>query len=296
MPIVAQVSGLYSSHCRHLFTTIHRLLDIRNFGGGRTTIGIPPFTGLTYVDAENVTGDSVSRIYANSVDATSGIVDSLGLVTALVMTPVPEPSTLALLTVSLGVMALVWKRMKKGKHVTPIADKSFSYAMKPGPDPDPTKSPTGEAEYAAHWDIRRFDLETNLYDLYVTDDSSVSSRLTGIPRGVSMFGLNEADIPPYIFPVFIFRENVVRHIDHLQGEATQDTFGINATTIGNGLIEQNVVDAEDPHPLSYKDSGSLAHLQNHSTSGGLIHGYDVLANKTLDDLESRILDALTMSL
>ena len=45
----------------------------------------------------------------------------------------------------------------------PITDKSFSYAMKPGPDPDPTKSPTGEAQYAAHWDIRRFDIENNLY-------------------------------------------------------------------------------------------------------------------------------------
>ena len=111
-----------------------------------------------------------------------------------------------------------------------------------------------------------------------------------------MFGLSALDIPPYIFPVFIFRENVVRHIDHLPVAAAQDTFGIYADTIGNGIVEQNVVDAEDPHPLSYFNSAMLSHLQSHSSSGALIHGYDGSANKTVDDLESRILDALTMAL
>ncbi len=97
------------------------LLDIRNFGGGNTIWGIPPFTGPAYVDASNVTGDRVSRVFANDVDALSGTADSLGLVTQFWITPVPEPPALALLAVGLGVLALGWKRMKKGKEAQDAA-------------------------------------------------------------------------------------------------------------------------------------------------------------------------------
>ncbi len=97
------------------------LLDIRNFGGGNTTWGVPPFNGPAYVDASNVTGDRVSRVFANDVNALSGTADSLGLVTQFWITPVPEPPALALLAVGLGVLALGWKRMKKGKEAQDAA-------------------------------------------------------------------------------------------------------------------------------------------------------------------------------
>ena len=77
------------------------LLDIRNFGGGGTSWGYPPFFGPAYVDAWNVVGDRISSVSANSVGAAAGITSSLGLVTQFVLTPVPEPSTVALLTVGL---------------------------------------------------------------------------------------------------------------------------------------------------------------------------------------------------
>jgi hypothetical protein len=70
------------------------LLDVRNFGGGRTT----------QFDAELTTGDSISRVYTNDgngVSDSSGNPDTSGLVTEFQFAPgtsvVPEPNSLALL-------------------------------------------------------------------------------------------------------------------------------------------------------------------------------------------------------
>lgn len=63
------------------------LLDIR-FGGFHTSVGL--------LDAENVLGDETSRVYAIGVDSLTGTMDTIGLVTTFVYTPVPEPSTAGL--------------------------------------------------------------------------------------------------------------------------------------------------------------------------------------------------------
>jgi hypothetical protein len=100
------------------------LLDIRNFGGGRTSWGVPPFMGLAYVDASNVTEDSVSSVFANSVGADSGTTSTLGLVTQFQITPVPEPSMLSLLGVAVALFMTgkasgrfrSWMRIHRGRH------------------------------------------------------------------------------------------------------------------------------------------------------------------------------------
>ncbi|MDQ3621585.1 MAG: PEP-CTERM sorting domain-containing protein, partial [Verrucomicrobiota bacterium] len=58
------------------------LLDVKNFERG-------PF--VTTFDAHNVLGDSVSRVSSIDLNATSGGLDTGGLVTQF--TVVPEPST-----------------------------------------------------------------------------------------------------------------------------------------------------------------------------------------------------------
>ena len=91
------------------------LMDIHNFGGGGTTWGDPPFFGPAYVDAWNFAGDRVSSVSANSVGAVSGTASTLGLVTQFGMTPVPEPSTVALLTVGLVAFGFLARQRKTRK-------------------------------------------------------------------------------------------------------------------------------------------------------------------------------------
>lgn len=182
-----------------------------------------------------------------------------------------------------------------GVTVKSTTERTFSCDLKPvgGSVPGGSASPTGPLTYSAHWDFRHFVLENNAYDLYATDATN-----TTYPRGVSMFGLEKPDSPAYIFPAFVFRKNLVRHIDHAPGVAERPTYGIYATTIGAGLIDYNLIDTNAVHPLTYRVSGQLTHLQNTTGRGGLIRGFDITAsvNKPIDDLETRIADALSMAL
>src|SRR5207244_12025159 len=73
------------------------LLDIRNYSG-------PVDDGSQIpIDGQNVAGDSISRIVAFNVNSpVAQQIDSFGLVTAFVIQPVPEASTVALFPVSFG--------------------------------------------------------------------------------------------------------------------------------------------------------------------------------------------------
>ena len=80
------------------------LLDIR--GGGVQVF----FPGD--LDAHSLLGDSISRVFANSSSATSGSADTIGLVTRIDFTVVPEPSTWALLLVGSSLLLLHRRRIK----------------------------------------------------------------------------------------------------------------------------------------------------------------------------------------
>lgn len=140
-----------------------------------------------------------------------------------------------------------------------------------------------------------FMVENNVYDLYAADANTASNS-----RGVSMFGLNSSEIPPYLFPLFIFRDNSIRHIDlRIPTGQTVPSFGIYVDTIGTGLIEQNIIDVSASEPLIYKASGRFTHLQNKTSDGKSIHGIDLRADQNLhpyDDIESRISDATLAAL
>jgi PEP-CTERM motif len=72
------------------------LLDIFNFGGGSSS----PF------NANRAANDTTSSVYsAGSVNDSSGIPNTIGLVTIFTVTPVPEPSSLVLIGLAVSLAA-----------------------------------------------------------------------------------------------------------------------------------------------------------------------------------------------
>jgi|SRR5689334_10217447 len=89
------------------------LMDFRIYQGIKSS-GTWSANPVAVLDGFNVIGDSVSTVYGyGSTMPSSGQVGSFGLATLFSVEPVPEPSTVALLVLSLG--AVVLGRLKKGK-------------------------------------------------------------------------------------------------------------------------------------------------------------------------------------
>ena len=79
------------------------LLDIRGRSGQAFLPGA--------LDAQSTFGDSVSRVFANSELLTSGTADTIGLITRIDFTVIPEPSTWMLAILGLGIF-FVFRRRK----------------------------------------------------------------------------------------------------------------------------------------------------------------------------------------
>jgi len=77
------------------------LMEIRNFEPELLDL---PSNVFQEVVAQNTMGDTSSRLYAESVDATVGIADTLGLWTSFTVQPIPEPSTATLWLLGMGML------------------------------------------------------------------------------------------------------------------------------------------------------------------------------------------------
>ncbi len=80
------------------------LLEVRDYS--QQSIPGDPFTRVSAMDAQNTFGDTVSRVFAYDVSATTGTADTFGLLTILPITPVPEPATWLLLLSGVAIGAV----------------------------------------------------------------------------------------------------------------------------------------------------------------------------------------------
>jgi len=122
------------------------LLDIRNFGGGETA----PY------DAADIVGDPVSSVmgfgYIGNPLSDMGTATSQGLYTLFVFEPVPEPSTMALLALGLGALALAARKRIQRKASTAWLCWTHSFWI---PTRSTCGSPTArtESQGAGQWTI-----------------------------------------------------------------------------------------------------------------------------------------------
>ncbi len=93
------------------------LVEIRDFS--QQSLPGDPFTRVSSMDAQRTLGDTVSRVFAYDVNATTGTADTFGLTTGLSITPVPEPSTWLLLLSGVAFGGVWrWRHRPTSQHST----------------------------------------------------------------------------------------------------------------------------------------------------------------------------------
>ena len=95
------------------------LMDIRYYQGPDGSVAPGPF------DASTTSGDGISRVYAFSVGSNTGTSDTIGLVTAFMVDPIPEPGSGSLCLLGLAALVLSGARLGEVKaqqwHKIPAA-------------------------------------------------------------------------------------------------------------------------------------------------------------------------------
>jgi len=180
--------------------------------------------------------------------------------------------------------------------VDPSDAKVFSYRMNMAPSLDADR-PTGAQpiQFAARWQTHRWAIENNIFDVYATDINSAAA-----PRGMSTYGYE--GVPPYMFRHLVFRENIVRHLDSVPSTPSAvegATVGLRIDSVDGALIQENIIDVEDPNPIQYLHSQNVKSFNNATAAGVLIRGHlstSPETNQKDDDWATVIEDAMVLSL
>jgi hypothetical protein len=171
-------------------------------------------------------------------------------------------------------------------------DRSFSYRMKQDPGANADKPTTAfPVLFGALWQTTHYLMENNLIDCYVTDAGSPFAA-----RAAVLYGYEGG--PPYVFPQWVVRENIVRPTDDLTsspGMQGHTSAGFQADSVGYGTIQENVIDVLDPNPIHRFFVGTVKCFNNRTAAGGLLRGYNQLNPVNRDsELEDSV--ALILSL
>jgi hypothetical protein len=164
----------------------------------------------------------------------------------------------------------------------------------PGADADRPTSAL-PVSFRAYWQNFHLVIENNVFDCYRTDGNSVT-----FARGVSLYAYEQ--VPPYISPQVLIRENIVRHTDHAASSTAHDgisSVGLGIDSTENGIAEQNIIDFEHPNPLWRLHSKNVRFFNNTTASGTLIRGHEITSpdpSQKDDELATLIEDAMLLAI
>ncbi len=179
------------------------------------------------------------------------------------------------------------------ESISPTDNRVFSYRMKPATPPSAdadAPTPQSPITFYALWQTLHFIIENNVFDLFASDSNSAFA-----PGGVLTNGFAG---PPYVFPELVARENLIRHTD--SAPSTISFGGFFLDSVGEGLIQENIIDVESQPPIRYQDSKTVRSFNNSTASGTLVRGHSQTApedpNERDDELATLIDDAVMLAL
>jgi len=160
---------------------------------------------------------------------------------------------------------------------------------------DPGSNSTPGALVQRVWGVDKIVAEENIVEL-----SDLVSGEYGVPgAGVQIFdAVTGAPLidppPPYVHGEIVVRNNVVRHIDGLLNPSFVSG-GVQVASAKKVIVENNVIDVVPSNSVWTLRCGAAQFLNNQSSSGVLIQGYNNDTMKNYDELETTIADAVLVA-
>lgn len=158
----------------------------------------------------------------------------------------------------------------------------WAYGSSPGGN-----SPPGY-RFSALWQVGQFVAENNVIEM-------TQARHPDTTFGPSLASaLTSNDFrPQYSFRRVLVRENLVRLVP---GIPNPYALALNLRDGEQAIIEQNLLDLENAFPLQQLRSQTVHYFNNQNLQGALVQGFDSGMFQTLDELATRVEDAMILSL
>jgi hypothetical protein len=195
-----------------------------------------------------------------------------------------------------GVLSSLYNGTFSVESISSTDNRVFSYRMKGVPTGNADRpDATHQISFQAYWQVNHYVVEDNVFDVYRTDNNSVTPA-----RGILMYGFEGG--PPYVFPEMAIRANVMRHLDHAPSTAVNGLYsaGLRLDGLRNAIVQENIIDFGGPNPNHHLYSENVRSFNNTTASGMLVRGhketYPDDPQQRDDELASRIEDAMVLSL
>ena len=91
----------------------------------------------------------------------------------------------------------------------------------------------------------------------------------------------------------VISRNLIRQIDWM---TDGDHTGITVRGAEKSMVENNVLDVGNPHPLGFTNAVAPEYFNNRTSGGTFIRGYDEVARQEGSELQTLIDDIFTLSL
>ena len=164
--------------------------------------------------------------------------------------------------------------------------KVFTYDLL-DPDNLPATPATGPFTFRTLWQVRRLVVENNVMELAAAVDNY------GTPEGVYLDG--GVYNGPYVFRQVVIRGNVMRHIEGVSDPSGyRYSQGVVFVGCENIIIEDNVIDLDNPYQLQWRNCKNVRLFNNQTPSGKLLDALNDVTFQYLSDGARVVEDALTL--
>jgi hypothetical protein len=153
---------------------------------------------------------------------------------------------------------------------------------------------TASGSFARLWQVGRLSFENNVIELVL----SLISSGWNPPIGIDYYNGGTATPPTYLFAQVVIRRNLIHSLDGAV-DGSRFPIGIRPWSCAKGVVEESIIDLNSSNlgpPVQQWQCGSMAYLNNQTSAGNLIQGYNNDTGTYIDEISTNVDLALAQSI